>query len=401
MGETQPPESAPTGPTRRSWRFWLGYAAYCAFCVVAVMGVAELILRVGFGLPTGRFSNIVHIDPGQLLWPPSQRLEMDFGAVPYVVETNALGFRGEEVSAVKPPGVVRIAAVGDSITDGFFVDNDATFPHLLQEHLTSQGCRAEVINAGKGGASIDHEYAILSQKVIPLKPDLVLLTFYANDICELQPTPREKLLGVTEQPRPSTWKLTAYRTTLHSALAEFVMDGYFRARFETYRHRDRRRSDATGPERYDIPEGSDHQENVRIFRAAYSEQDGLCLNEPFSDEARRVIDNYLYVLRHFDHLCREHEARLVFVYFPAYPQVYAPDASSRIQEVLAEECGRLGVPWCDLTASFRRRGPEEVLYLAPVDFHPTPAGNRLIAETVGDFLLAEGLISSGDEHKMD
>ena len=388
---------------RRSWRFWLGYAVYCIVCTAVILGVVEFVLRVGFGLPTGRFSNIIQVDTGQLLWPPSRRLELNFGPVPYVVETNSLGFRGEEISPVKAKGTVRIAAVGDSITDGFFVDNGDTFPSLLQEYLTSQGCRAEVINAGKGGASIDREFAVLSQKVVPLKPDVVLLTFYSNDVYELRPVPREKLLcsEPAEKPRPPAWKLAAYRATMHSALAELVMDGYLRARFDNYRHGRRRQSPATGAGRYDIPGGADHRRNVEIFRKNFAARDGLCLSEPFSGQTRRVIDNYIYVLRHVHRLCRRHDAKLVFVYFPAYPQVYDPNASSRIQDLLFEECRRGGIPFCDLTAAFRRRGRRQILYLAPLDFHPNPAGNRLIAETVGEFLLAGRLISTGGDRTIN
>jgi len=91
----------------------------------------------------------------------------------------------------------------------------------------------------------------------------------------------------------------------------------------------------------------------------------------------------------------------VFVYFPAYPQVYDTSSSSRIQDLLREECRRLGVPFCDLTPAFRRQAASEVLYLAPLDFHPNPAGNRLIAKTVGEFLLAAGLISTVNDHTIN
>jgi len=388
---------------RRTWRFWLGYAVYCVLCTAAILGVAEVVLRVVFGLPTGRFANIARTTTGELLWPASQRLEMNFGPIPYVVETNSLGFRGAEIAPVKPEGTVRIAAVGDSITDGFFVDNDDTFPNFLQAYLTAQDCRAEVINAGKGGASIDREFTILSHKVMPLRPDIVLLTFYSNDIYELQSVPREKLLcsAPLQQPTGSPWRLAAYRTTMHSALAEFVMDGYLRARFENYRRSDRRRDVGVGKGRYDIPGAADHQRNVEIFRQAYSARDGLCLTEPFSDGTLAVIDNYTDVLGHMHRFCQANHAGLVFVYFPAYPQVYDQGTSSGIQDRLRQECRRRGIPFCDLTPAFRRRAEQELLYLAPLDFHPNPAGNRLIGQKVGEFLLAERLISDPNDRKMD
>ncbi len=100
---------------------------------------------------------------GATLYPPSATLPMRWGAIPYEVRTNALGFRGDELALVAPSGRVRILALGDSVTDGFFADNDATYPAQLQRFLRERGRDVEVINGARGGGSIDKEYAILKE----------------------------------------------------------------------------------------------------------------------------------------------------------------------------------------------------------------------------------------------
>jgi lysophospholipase L1-like esterase len=388
--------SGPGGARRlRRLRFGVGYALYCAACVAVILAAGELVLRVGLGLPSGKLKNIVDANGSRLLWPPSQRIEMSWGVVPYVVKTNALGFRGAEISPQKVEGVVRIAALGDSITAGFFVDNEETFPHLLQQLLAERGCRAEVINAARGGESIDREYAILQQEVLPLGPDVALLTFCTNDIHGIRAKPRESLVPpqALAAQHPDGWKRTVYRLTVHSALTEFVVDRYLRARLVHYRYSERGGPDRTGGRRYEIPGGDDYEANVKLFKELGRDCDGICLTGAFDPEVRKLIDNYAYALRHMDRSCREHGVQLVFVYFPAYNQIYQEHASLRIRDVLARQCRSAGIPFCDLTPAFRSEGRKRVLHLAPLDFHPNPAGNRLIARTVGDFLIARGLCS--------
>jgi hypothetical protein len=45
-----------------------------------------------------------------------------------VHRTNSAGFRGRELTEAKPPGVFRVAVIGDSITMGSGVREDDTYP---------------------------------------------------------------------------------------------------------------------------------------------------------------------------------------------------------------------------------------------------------------------------------
>ncbi|MBI5524865.1 MAG: SGNH/GDSL hydrolase family protein [Deltaproteobacteria bacterium] len=98
---------------------------------------------------------------------------------------NALGFRGAEVAPEKAPGVYRIVIAGDSATFGSEVpDEGGTVPGSLERLLNerSRGARFEVVNAGVPGYNIRQVYFNLVHKVLPLKPDFVIYSFFPNDL---------------------------------------------------------------------------------------------------------------------------------------------------------------------------------------------------------------------------
>ena len=56
---------------------------------------------------------------------------------------NAAGFRGPQRSREKPPGVLRIATLGDSSTFGYGVPYADTFSAQLETRLNAAGIKAE------------------------------------------------------------------------------------------------------------------------------------------------------------------------------------------------------------------------------------------------------------------
>ena len=69
------------------------------------------------------------------------------------VTTNALGFREPRLPALKPPGTVRIVAIGDSFTQGYGVDESDAYPRQVEALLGAwdRSRRYEVINLGVPG----------------------------------------------------------------------------------------------------------------------------------------------------------------------------------------------------------------------------------------------------------
>jgi lysophospholipase L1-like esterase len=93
---------------------------------------------------------------------------------------NPQGFRGPLVDTPKPPGIVRIFALGDSNTFGWDVDEGVNWPSQLQRLLASSPRRTEVINAGVWGYS-SFQGLRRFRELLEFEPDLVLVSFGAND----------------------------------------------------------------------------------------------------------------------------------------------------------------------------------------------------------------------------
>lgn len=102
--------------------------------------------------------------------------------IPLVGEHNELGLRGPAPSPNKPPGVVRIALVGDSVTYGSGVEADQVLSAALQRRFDQSGHRVEIVNAGVRGFTTYNEVRWLRDRILALEPDLVVLQTCMNDI---------------------------------------------------------------------------------------------------------------------------------------------------------------------------------------------------------------------------
>src|SRR3954451_15931747 len=92
--------------------------------------------------------------------------------------TNDRGLRDSRNFAYeKPPGTLRVLALGDSHTQGYEVRQDATFSAVLERYLTSRGVRAEVLNTGVSGFSTAEEVVFLENEGYRYQPDVVVLGF--------------------------------------------------------------------------------------------------------------------------------------------------------------------------------------------------------------------------------
>jgi lysophospholipase L1-like esterase len=367
------------------------YLAYLCLATILVLLAFEGVLRIGFGLPRGRF----HFRPldNSGLYLPDSTLYMTLGPIPYTIQTNSLGFRGPEIERVKPKGTLRIVALGDSVTDGFYVDNEDTLPRqlerILRVELMEAGqdpARLEVVNAARGGASIDREYQILRKHCRPLDPDMVILTFVTNDLDTIWNRSREELVHYDApevQPAADSEALFFAQT----AVGELLLDFSLARRYEHYRG-----EHVSGKDRYRIEGGNDFRANLEHFRMKHVGE-SILANETLNEAQKAVIENYFFALDHMNAYCKEEGIQLILAYSPPYNQVRDPDASMLLRDLIQEGCIASGIPFIDMTPALLLAGKEEILFLAPLDYHPTPAGNRVSAEAVAAFLLKENMIT--------
>jgi len=99
------------------------------------------------------------------------------------VDINSKGLRDREYEYAKPSGCRRILAIGDSITFGWGVDADQTYPKLLEEklNLRKDPWTWQVINAGVGNYQIADELEFLKAEGLKYDPDIIVLGYFIDD----------------------------------------------------------------------------------------------------------------------------------------------------------------------------------------------------------------------------
>ena len=149
-----------------------------------------------------------------------------------VAMINADGYRGTAVAKEKPPGTLRIAALGDSQTFGVGIGEGESWPAVLEASLRASlpGTSIEVMNCAVPGYDAEQEAAALETRWLDYAPDLVLLGYFAND-----PPPRKSFPD--EGKTWSRWMLGELLPDRRgfvgwarksSALVDVVLDGVYR-----------------------------------------------------------------------------------------------------------------------------------------------------------------------------
>jgi len=169
--------SPPGSPIRRT-------AALAIVSSLVALGLAEGLTRIlGLAPAVGRIEVDSADSPLQPSLSPVQGYELKAGfrSVAHPdFRTNSHGLRGPERAIPKPPGVFRIALVGDSVVEGVGLEREAdTIPVRLERLLA--GRRIEVLNAATRGYNTQAEVELFRRRVLPYQPDLALVVFVRND----------------------------------------------------------------------------------------------------------------------------------------------------------------------------------------------------------------------------
>ncbi|HEX9668748.1 MAG TPA: SGNH/GDSL hydrolase family protein [Thermoanaerobaculia bacterium] len=112
--------------------------------------------------------------------------------------------RGPEVPLAKPPGVFRIAGLGDSQMFGWGVGDDEVYLRRLEVLLNARARAAgdprrfEVLNFAVPGYNAVMEVATFEHKALAFAPDLMIVHFVRNDLDtpHFAAPPRSYLLAV-------------------------------------------------------------------------------------------------------------------------------------------------------------------------------------------------------------
>lgn len=97
------------------------------------------------------------------------------------VKINSQGFRDYEYSLNKGNGTYRIAVVGDSITFGWGVSLEDSYPKLIEKAL-NKSRKIEVLNFGFPGYVSSQELPLIQEKVLDYKPDMIILGHFLGSL---------------------------------------------------------------------------------------------------------------------------------------------------------------------------------------------------------------------------
>ncbi|HEX6886173.1 MAG TPA: GDSL-type esterase/lipase family protein [Planctomycetota bacterium] len=190
------------------------------------LGTGELLVRA---LDVGPRFQVVHRELFQLADDPELGYELRPLAPDGAGRINSAGFRDREFPRARPTGVVRIVAVGDSVTFGEPRKPAESWPKALERELAARGealgpAPIEVLNLGVTGYNAVQVARRLERLGLAHEPDLVLYGYVLNDPQELS-IEREALrdlLAAAERDLEGELARGAFGLLAHSRLAAWA-----------------------------------------------------------------------------------------------------------------------------------------------------------------------------------
>jgi lysophospholipase L1-like esterase len=98
------------------------------------------------------------------------------------IAMNGQGFRGETMDIPKALGVIRILALGDSVTFGVGVAAKDSWPAQLQEQMQTDKQPVEVLNAGLPYLDLEQIEQELEERWLAFAPDQAVIAITGNMI---------------------------------------------------------------------------------------------------------------------------------------------------------------------------------------------------------------------------
>lgn len=163
--------------------------------LVLALGVVEAVLRIynplGFRIKGNKI--LLPINRDEIIYYRSPKLDRVVR-----IHRNSLGFRGEE----PPPDFgarLTILAIGGSTTEGVGLNDDKTWPMVLESRLRRNFDKLWLNNAGLSGHSTYGHLILMHDHVAQIKPKVAIFLLGLNDlgIESLNPFDRRMNMGIT------------------------------------------------------------------------------------------------------------------------------------------------------------------------------------------------------------
>jgi hypothetical protein len=279
---------------------------------------------------------------------------------------NSLGFSEREVSLDKPPGIYRIAILGDSLS--ISAPRGQRFGDVIVSRLNASPSRSvtyESVSFGRTGVDTNVETEILQRDVWRVKPDFILLEFYVND-----------LENGDHSDRPEAYPLIPGDTAPARWLRNLTEHTLLRRMLE-------------------------EESQALQDRLGISESYPAYMYRRFGDPDDVHWQSAASELRDFIRECHNHRTPLAIALFP-HLSAGLPAGAYEFQELYDQVlslCRQEGVPCVDLRSTYAPYRDYVSLWVTRFDPHPNALAHRLagerLVEVLGRVWLDAGRSQSG------
>ena len=405
---------------------WAARLALAAVSVLVAVGSLEFALRLRSDEAQGQVTERVD--------PILGRVKASGKGLVYrkrdaynIYDTNSEGFYDRERAKEKPPGVFRIAVIGDSFIDAVQVPFESTLSQRLEKALSRPERPVEVLNFGRGGTSLPEYRLLLEHWALAYDPDLVLVFVYnENDLDDLRPDAIPQVNGkyvrpvyawengrlllkdysppaleashAAGKPRSALLHLVRERVWNHPRVVSWMVNAGLMDGSQLY-------------SRGVLVNADGYPTLYNVYR----------VSPPDQAEWQYAFDLAGHILQDMASLCAEHGARFAVASIPSQFEVHGALRSElfhaypamakekwdfeQVSNRLEESLGRHAIPFLRLDRPLRSlalAAGDKPLYFK-FNAHWNSVGNAAAASAVEDFIaqngLAQGTAFAGASHQ--
>lgn len=340
----------------------------------------------------------------------------------YNLVTNDQGLRYHNIPLQKADDKKRIFIVGDSFTEGIGVDNNKTYPFLLEKYFSKTNDPTLFINGGYVGTGLLHYYRMIDLVGLKYNPDAIIVAIYTNDIASIPDDVSNTLKLLKGDNKFSLIKLFEDNfPRITASLKQMKITPKQKKKLDKISlFAQEARKDGVSEERIEqwqssIPENlrqasAKGRFNVNIFKSGllYPEFyiDSIDLS---SDNARKKWKNFTTVLKEIVRIANDNDIEIAIVYIPScfeYDPLCLTDenpwvltgvevrkewlvGTNNIQKQLSEWSYENNVPFLDLTPSMRKKIESGKRLNHPLDGHWNDDGHQAAALAIEKWLSTE------------
>ena len=334
-------------------------AGSVAFAVLLLEGALRLFYETP---PIWKEPQVQHLHSPLLGWVLPANTH-HFFSIDMPVSINSAGLRDDEIPMEKPPGEMRVLALGDSFTFALGVAFEDIWAQRLETLLKEQGPirDVQVINAAVAGYNTRQELIYLLAEGFSWQPDAIVVAFYWNDLLDNEPP----LPDPATTPRLAPGEGVLPRDQQTHTLPSWLRDGLRRS-LVLYLSVNRAKG---------------------LWASFHPPQTPLvAVQRALLEGDRETLAPYLRVteqrLLEIASAARQRQVPVVLVYFPDEGEVVRPGRGFQIPAWLGEVWRTTGMPFVDLGAPFvasRQAGKNPFL---PYDLHPNATGMDIAAHAM-------------------